>query len=124
MSRIVAGVLLVILISACYYDSEEYLFPEVNNTCNTDSITYSATIQPVLEQYCYRCHSNADAQVAGNNIKLEDYSDVIIQVNNQRLYGSIAHQSGYSPMPKDGGRLNDCFINQLSAWIEQGAPEN
>jgi hypothetical protein len=124
MSRIVAGILLIISISACYYDSKEYLFPDLNTSCNMDSVTYSGTIQPVLDQYCYRCHSNADASLAGNNIKLEDYSDVVIRVNDQSLYGSIAHQSGYSPMPKNGGKLDNCFINQLSAWIDQGAPGN
>lgn len=124
MPRFIAGLLLVLLITACYYDSEEYLFPEVNSECITDSVAYSTAIQPVLEQYCYRCHNNANAPLAGNNIKLEDYSDVILRVNDESLIGSVAHQSGYSPMPKGGGKLDDCFINQLSAWIDQGAPEN
>jgi len=124
MPKFVLAIIILLLVTACYYDSEEYLFPEINATCNTDSITYSGSIQPVLELYCYRCHSNANAPSAGNNIKLEDYSDVVISANNLSLYGSIAHESGFSPMPKGGGKLDDCTIDIMRIWIDTGAPNN
>ncbi len=117
-------ILMTLLITGCYYDSEEYLFPEVNSACDTTNVTYSGSIQPVLEQYCYQCHDNANAPSFGSNIKLEDYSDVAVHVNDGSLYGSIAHQSGYSPMPRGGGKLDECTIKLFDIWIEAGSPNN
>ena len=124
MPKVWLALFVIFSIAGCYYDSEEYLFPQINNQCDTTSVTYSVSIQPVLEQYCYQCHNNANASIFGGNIKLEDYSDVIIRVNDGRLYGAITHQTGFSPMPKDGGMLDDCFIQKLSIWIDAGAPNN
>lgn len=124
MPKFVFAIFIILVIAGCYYDSEEYLFPQINNLCDTTSVTYSSSVQPVLEQYCYRCHSNANAPSAGNNIKLEDYSDVVISANNLSLYGSIAHESGFSPMPKGGGKLDDCTIDIMRIWIDTGAPNN
>ncbi len=124
MPKFVPVLFILISITACYYDSEEYLFPQPNNQCDTTTITYSGSIQPVLEQYCYQCHSNANAPSFGSNIKLEDYSDVLIRANDLSLYGSIAQESGYSPMPKGGGKLDDCTIDIMRIWIDTGAPNN
>ncbi|MBN1186239.1 MAG: hypothetical protein JXB49_28435 [Bacteroidales bacterium] len=113
-----------ILLHSCYYDSEEYLFPELNNSCDTLDITYSGTIQPMLQSNCYVCHSNSNAAGLGGNIRLEDYEDVKTVADDGRLYGSIAHESGFSPMPRGGSQLNDCIIQQTKIWIDNGAPNN
>ena len=109
-----------LLAAGCYYDSQEYLFPQINAQCDTTSVTYSGSIQPVLDQYCYQCHDNS----SGNNIRLEDYSDVLIRVNDGSLFGSIAHESGFSPMPQGGGKLDECTISKVRIWIDAGAPDN
>jgi cytochrome c5 len=120
MLRIFYSLLIFTVAAGCYYDSEEYLFPEVNNQCDTTSVTYSGSIQPILEQYCYQCHNNASS----NNIKLENYSDVVVRANNGSLYGSIAHESGYSAMPPSGGKLDDCTLAKVRIWINAGSPND
>ncbi len=115
---------LVIVAWSCYYDSEEFLYPTLNSSCDTTNVTFSSSVKPVLQQYCYSCHSNSKAASFGANIKLEDYADVKISADNGRLYGTIAHLPQYSPMPKGGGKIDDCDILIIKTWIDAGAPDN
>lgn len=114
----------IIIFHSCYYDSEEYLFPDINSSCDTLDITYNSTVQPVLQSYCYSCHNNSNANALGGGIKLEDYNDVKIVADNDRLLGTISHEAGYSPMPKGGSKLDDCTISQIELWVNSGAPNN
>ncbi len=116
--------LLAFLFSSCYYDSEEFLFPDINpETCDTTNVTFSGTIQPVLQSVCYRCHSSSNSS-QGGSIKLEDYADVKLRADDGSLFGSISHASGYSPMPKGGGKLDDCTLAWFYIWIDSGSPDN
>ena len=117
-------VLAGMVLNSCYYDSEEYLFPESGTDCDTSDVTFGATIQPMLQSYCYSCHSNSNASGNGAGIRLENYSDVKTMADNGRLLGSISHENGYSPMPKGGSKLSDCQISQTQVWIENGTPNN
>lgn len=112
------------LLKSCYYDSEEYLFPELSSGCDTSNVTFSTTIQPMLQSYCYSCHSNSNASGNGAGIKLENYTDVKTMAENGRLLGAISHDNGYSPMPKGGSKLSNCKILQTQVWIENGTPNN
>ena len=116
-------VLLIILIAgSCYYDSEEALYPVLGSGCDTTAVTFSGEIAPMLANNCLSCHSNATAAGAGNGIRLENYSDVKSRAT--AISGSIKHTGTYSPMPKNGGKLNTCLINQFDIWIRSGMPEN
>jgi len=116
----------VILFTAigCYYDNEEYLYPSVAQagSCDTAQVTFSGTVSPILQNNCWSCHSNATAGSFGNNIKLENYSDV--KNNILAVVRSINHTGGYSPMPKDGNKLYDCLIRKVEIWLEHGSPDN
>jgi len=118
--------ILIVIIGAtsCYYDSEEYLFPQLNSQCDTLNITYSGSIVPLLDNHCLSCHSNSAAAAFGGNIRLEDYADVRARVDDQRLLGSITHEAGYSPMPVGASKLDDCKIAIFRIWIISGAPNN
>ena len=124
MPKVCFVTLVFLSLSSCYYDSEEYLFPQTDAQCDTTSVTYSSSVQPLLQQYCYRCHSNSNAPSYGSNIKLEAYSDVVLRAENGSLYGSIAHESGFSPMPQGGGILDNCSLSKVKIWIDAGAPNN
>ena len=114
--------LFTILPYSCYYDNEEELYPEISTDCDTLNITYSEEITAIFQDNCWSCHSNNNAAAFGANITLEDYSDVVS--NDIAVLGSIKHNPGYSPMPKNGGKLDDCSISQFEAWINQGSPQN
>lgn len=110
---------------ACYYDNEEYLYPETAN-CVTENMSYANDVWPVISASCTGCHSGANPS---GGISLENYSDVnaaaLIGAGNYgSLYGVISYASGNSPMPKGGDKLSDCTISKIKAWIDQGATDN
>ncbi len=119
---IALAVLILLVPASCYYDSEEALYPSLSSGCDTTAVTFSGKIAPMLANNCLSCHSNATAAGAGNGIRLEIYADVKNRAS--AVAGSIKHTGTYSPMPKNGGKLNTCLINQFDIWIRTGMPEN
>jgi hypothetical protein len=111
-----------LLVTGCYYDSEEALYPQLNSGCDTTNVTFAGSIVPILSASCYGCHSNANAAQFGDNIRLESYDDV--KRNLERLHGAVTWQSGYTPMPQNTAKLNDCSIQIIEIWMAQGAPDN
>lgn len=105
----------------CYYDIENELYPSDGTACDTTAVTYTATIQPILNQSCLSCHSAASAQ---GNVVLEGYNLLKVYVDDGSFLGAVSHGSGYSPMPKGGNKLSDCKILQIQTWIASGAPNN
>jgi hypothetical protein len=114
--------IILLFLASCYYDNEEALYPSVSSGCDTTNITFSGTIVPVLSNNCYNCHSNASAASYGNNVRLENYAD--IQSRIAAVVGTIKHTGSYSPMPKNGGKLNECSILKLDIWVRQGMLNN
>jgi hypothetical protein len=119
---IVLFVTISLFAGACYYDNEEALYPVAASSCDTSNVTYGISITGILSGSCLSCHSNANAAVAGNNIRLENYAD--LKASLQAVRGSINHLSGYSPMPKNGGKLNNCNLARFDIWIRTGALNN
>jgi uncharacterized membrane protein len=121
------SILLIILVGAiagCYYDTEEKLYPELSTTCDLSNVTFASTVKPILQASCLSCHSNSKAVSSGGGVKLENYADVVVQVKNGKLMGTINHASGYQAMPQGGGKLTDCEINKLQKWIDNGILNN
>lgn len=112
-------ILPIVLLVSCYYDVEEELYPSTD--CDYTGVTYSATIMSILQSDCLSCHNN---NLSSGNINLEGYDNVKKYVDNGELLGSVKHQSGYSPMPKNLAPLLDCEIGKIEYWINQGSPNN
>ncbi len=107
--------------SSCYYDVEEDLYPG-NGACDTNSVTYSGTVLPILQSNgCLSCHSGS---TPSGNISLDGYNNVKNAALNGKLYGTISYAAGYSPMPKGGNKMSACNINRIKAWIDAGTPGN
>ncbi len=119
MRYLLIAVLLYIAVpqTGCYYDKAELLNP--GNICDTTTITYSFSVNPILTANCTGCHSGANAP---NGVRLDTYEGVKIQVLNGFLVGVITHSAGYSPMPKNGTKLSDCSINKIRKWIADNYP--
>ncbi len=43
---------------------------------------------------------------------------------SEKLYGTISHASGYSPMPKGGAKLSNCQIATIKKWVDTGMLNN
>jgi hypothetical protein len=113
--------IIILLVHNCYYDSEEFLYPQTGNNCDTTNVTFSASVVPVLQNYCLSCHSNATAAALGGNTRLQDYADVKARADDGKLLGSISHAQGYIAMPQGAGKLSDCTISLIRIWIDNGA---
>ncbi|MEO7263344.1 MAG: c-type cytochrome domain-containing protein [Ferruginibacter sp.] len=90
-------------------------------TCDTTQFKYGANISVILSTNCTGCHGGT-APSAG--INLTNYPGVKNQVTNGRLLGAVTHSPGYSPMPKNAAKLNECQLTQIRKWINAGALNN
>lgn len=110
-----------IVLTGCYYDKEELLYPGSGN-CDTSNSTFSAVVMPSLQTYgCLGCHSGS---APSGNVLLSNYNAIKTYVQNGKLLGSISHSGGYSPMPQGGNKMSACDINKIKAWIDAGALNN
>ena len=126
--KIFLSILIIIIstavFSSCYYDKEELLYGGANNGPCTDttlSISYVQKVVPSLQQFCYRCHTGSfpsGSQIMGT------YSADKAMGQNGKLFGSINHSSGFSPMPKGMAKLNNCQIAIIKKWIDTGLLNN
>ena len=126
MRLLISCLVLCLITVSCYYDSEEYLYPQINNNiCDTLNVTFAGSIKPILDNYCLSCHSNSTANSSGNKIKLEDYADVKNKTSNGSLLENISHTSGYAPMPYPLGtpKLDDCKIETFNIWKKNNYPQ-
>jgi hypothetical protein len=116
------SILFLLLAGSCYYDSEEALYPALTTDCDTTGVIFNGKITQMLANNCLACHSNVTATGSGNGIRLENYTDVKSMAT--AIAGSIKHTGTFSPMPKNGGKLNTCLITQFDIWVRTGMPEN
>ncbi len=97
----------------------------LNNSCDEDcdttNVTFSETIWPTIETNCFGCHSGP--QPSGG-VSLVDYTSVAAVANNGKLFGTINHDQGFVPMPRNAPKLSACKVEQVKIWIEDGTPNN
>lgn len=91
------------------------------SNCVTTNISFKTIVQPILVTNCTGCHSGAKPS---GNIDLTTYIQVQKYAVNGKLYGSIAHQTGYIAMPSSTSSLSNCEINQIKSWITAGSLNN
>ncbi|MBK7407793.1 MAG: hypothetical protein IPJ40_06765 [Saprospirales bacterium] len=89
--------------------------------CDTTHVTFTGYVFPVIQSYCLGCHGSV-SPVGG--FSLNTYEAVKDVALSGKLYGAIAHQQGFSPMPQGGNPLSDCRIQKINAWIDAGALNN
>lgn len=89
--------------------------------CDTAMVSYSADVLPIINTYCFGCHSGSAPQ---GGILLTSYQEISAQANNGFLRGVVEYQQGYVPMPYNASPLNDCDIALIRNWVLDGAPNN
>lgn len=117
-----AAIIVAGMAASCTKQNEETLKAQQGTvTCDTTGMQYKADVLPILQANCYRCHGNG---IVTGGINLDGYANLHVQLTNGNLIGGITHAAGYTPMPFDGGKLSDCEIAKIQAWINEGAPDN
>ena len=75
----------------------------------------------MLQTFCIGCHSGP---TPGGLISLENYSSIFVVAQNEKLLGSVNHDSGFQPMPRGGNKLATCKIDQIKIWLRNNSPNN
>ena len=114
-----ALVMVLCIVYSCAKENEQEL--GAGTTCETSNMTYSKSIQPIIETFCYDCHGRGLSQ---NNINFDTYAGVKAVADNGKLVGAISHASGFVAMPQSAPKLSNCNIDKIKAWVNAGAPNN
>ena len=115
--------LMAVAAASCSDDNEEDLKPDApqSASCDTATVTFSATAAPILAANCYSCHSSG---IAESGVILDTYAGVYEEAHHGHLIGVITHAPGFPPMPQGAAKLSDCDIAKIRKWVDTGAPNN
>ncbi|MEO6303480.1 MAG: cytochrome c, partial [Bacteroidia bacterium] len=88
-------------------------------SCDTTNFEYTNRIKSIMQSWCVGCHNPGNK---GGGFDLSDYNGLIVAIPNNKLLGSIKHQSGFIPMPQNGGQISSCEITAIEKWVVNGHP--
>ena len=119
--KLLFALLLLVGFIACGDDDEDPMVDPMEETCETDNLTYTNGIADIVNGSC----AVAGCHVAGTAapFAMSNYDETFAAVGFGRILGTINHEEGFSPMPPSGVKLDDCTIEKLTVWINAGAPE-
>ncbi len=89
--------------------------------CEPTKTSFELDIYPLLQDYCVGCHSTSRTD---GMVNLEGYNNIKQYVDNGGLIGTIKAIEFYPIMPPTGSQMSSCRIEQIQAWITQGALNN
>jgi len=121
MSRIKLFSLALLLVSFIACSDDEEMMVSGTPLCEVDGLTYTNAISSIINTSCALsgCHaSNTTATFPMGN-----YDETFAAVGFGRIIGAINHEPGFAPMPRNASQLDDCTIDRITAWINDGAPE-
>jgi hypothetical protein len=118
---VVAALMALIMAASqgCKYENEEEIFGS-EEECDVTEISYQGDITPIVDQFCFSCHSTAEAR---GGVILDTYL-TIKSWADESLYCAISHGDGCDNMPKNQPQLSECNILKIKTWIDEGALEN
>jgi hypothetical protein len=127
MKKIIAFAGLALVLTGCYNDKYNKLYPTSTTTvtCDTTAVSFSSTIQPILNANCITCHAPG-----GAGAPYGDYTSYTVSLSAQALIGnmvrdiSITNTSDINHMPQSQPSLSACDISKITAWVNQGALNN
>ncbi|MCZ2471456.1 hypothetical protein G9H62_01270 [Aquirufa ecclesiirivi] len=93
--------------------------PNSTASCDTNTITFDKSVWPILQFNCTSCHSGA---IISGGVDLSTYDKIVPYIKNGKLYGSMTHASGYSPMPNATTTLSKCDVTTIKKWIVGSYP--
>lgn len=88
----------------------------------TDSVSFNNEILPqIINKTCSNtsCH-NSISEPSGLDFTVHEK---IVPITHS-MYKSMAHDSGYIPMPSEDVRIADSLIQKFYCWIQQGKKNN
>ena len=122
IKKMSAGVLpafLVLLTLSC--QKKEVNLTPTCATNPTSLVSFKRDVFPIIQTNCLSCHDESNHN---GGIILDSYDKLQLYGKSDDLVNSIKIASnGKAYMPK-GGRLLDCEIALIQAWVKQGVANN
>ena len=87
--------------------------------CDLDAVTFSSNVKTIISDNCEGCHNAGFAQ---GGVMLTNYDEIKTVAESGQLAG-VLRADGYPQMPTSGP-LEDCDIEQIEKWIENGNPND
>lgn len=103
-----------IVLTGCYYDKEEKLYPNSTNNCDTTNLTYNTSIKTIIDANCASsgCHNSG-----GTSPDLSSYT--LVKASATKITLRAITQKN---MPAPSG-MSSCNITKLDNWIKAGMPQ-
>jgi uncharacterized membrane protein len=120
-STLVVVAVITCIANACSKANEASL--NDGATCDTTAVSYSTDVVNILSNHCYECHG-ANSTAGSGGIDLSTYGNLKIHADAGHLVAVITHAPGFPAMPYGRPKLDDCSINKITAWVNQGAKNN
>ena len=110
------GFLIILITTSCEFNSEEDLYGAIVDP--PTEVSYESDVKPIIQMSCATaaCHSPGGF---GNGI-FDDYEIVKSKVDNGSFRKRVLVDKD---MPPDGS-LSDDELEILTAWLDNGAPNN
>ncbi|MBJ7429467.1 MAG: hypothetical protein JHD28_11010 [Bacteroidia bacterium] len=117
MKKILLATILLsfVVLSGCYYDKEEELYPNsINNTDCNAPLTYNTGIKTLINSNCATsgCHA-----AGGISPDLSNYTLLKASISSVKFRAIDVKN-----MPRPSG-MSACNITKLDNWIKAGSPE-
>ena len=113
--KIISALILVVVLTGCYYDKEEVLYPGATD-CTTLNPSFAAHVMPIIQTSCAiaGCHDATSGNKGGPFINYTQVKDKASTIRSQILSGA---------MPQ-GSSLTAQQIQVISCWVSSGAVNN
>jgi uncharacterized membrane protein len=104
---------------ACYYDNAEELYPNIE--CDTVSVSFQNDINPIIQTNCTPCHSGS---TPSGGLLLTSHAQIAAASNSGKIMDRISRSNGDPLLMPQTGKMGDCSIAIIQAWINQGTLNN
>ena len=135
MKRILTLIITVAAIAwmhSCTYEVEDELYPPDklpcdtcdSEPCDTENVSYSLDIVPIMKDNCYDCHSGSNPF---GEKRLDSYQNLkeTIERPSSDFYCSVKNESGCDRMPPNPRELlSSCQVELIETWESDGFPDN
>ena len=91
------------------------------NDCDTDNIRYSGFVSQTMMTHCNGCHGTG---IESGGVVTDTYAGMKSIADDGRLFGTINWSAGFQQMPQGLPQLEQCTIDKLKSWIDEGAQDN
>lgn len=88
--------------------------------CVSEGMRYSVEMKTIIDNTCATagCHESGGSAT----FPMGTFDQAKQAVAFGRIIGAINHTVDFSPMPKDADKLDQCTIDKITNWVENGAP--